>query len=503
MANARKQLFLDDHDVEEIDNLARKLHQPEKFERNAVLRPEYRWENQMLRVGGSVTWDAEQQLFKLIYLGTASAPIGSAGSGDALKLDASGEKGAMQHFPCYASSEDGVNWEKPFLGLYDYEELNWNGTKIGTENNILPSINGILRGPLYHAAEPDTKRRYKGLCFRAGGLYTYVSPDAIHWEELALPPQPSADVSELYLDEVENLFVSTVKHRGPYGRSFFLSTSEDFQNWSEQELIFHADQTDQENGNERLQRFFDDPEYLAPIYNRPEERRTDVYHFPLFRYEDLFIAMPVMHHWTGKHPPLYENVDSRKSVELAVSRDKRSWERVADRAPFLELSPVGDGSRYDTGQMGITNGVVRRNNELWFYYGGSRRRSYSIAEQMNFGYLDANALCMAKLRLDGFVSLRGGIEWGSVLSKPLEVSGPELRVNANSWRGKVKAEIVDVGSGQAIPGYATGDSLPAVIDSTDEPMRWKNKADVNELVGKTVRIRFSVWQGELYAYWFE
>lgn len=35
-----KHLFLDDHEIEEIDNLARKLHQPEKFERNAVLRPE-------------------------------------------------------------------------------------------------------------------------------------------------------------------------------------------------------------------------------------------------------------------------------------------------------------------------------------------------------------------------------------------------------------------------------------------------------------------------------
>ena len=156
-----KRLFLDNAEIEEIENLARKLHQPEKFERNAVLRPEYRWENQMLRAGGAVNWDAEQQLFKMIYLGTASAPVGSAGNGESLKLDVSGEKGAMEHFPCYATSEDGVNWEKPFLGLYDYEELNWNGTKIGTANNILPSINGTIRGPLYHAAEPDPKRRFK------------------------------------------------------------------------------------------------------------------------------------------------------------------------------------------------------------------------------------------------------------------------------------------------------------------------------------------------------
>ena len=48
-----KALFIDDHVVEEIDNLARKLHQPQKFEGNVVLRPEYRWENHATcRTGG-------------------------------------------------------------------------------------------------------------------------------------------------------------------------------------------------------------------------------------------------------------------------------------------------------------------------------------------------------------------------------------------------------------------------------------------------------------------
>ena len=40
-----KALFIDDHVVEEIDNLARKLHPLQKFDKNVVLRPEHRWEN--------------------------------------------------------------------------------------------------------------------------------------------------------------------------------------------------------------------------------------------------------------------------------------------------------------------------------------------------------------------------------------------------------------------------------------------------------------------------
>ena len=35
-----KALFIDDHVVKELDNLARKLHQPQKFDNNVVLRAE-------------------------------------------------------------------------------------------------------------------------------------------------------------------------------------------------------------------------------------------------------------------------------------------------------------------------------------------------------------------------------------------------------------------------------------------------------------------------------
>ena len=487
-----KYLFIDDHDIDAIDNLARKLHQPEKFVGNAVVRPEYRWENEAVQIWGMPTWDPDESIFKMIYHGSAEQGNGAS----------TADSGIGGSFMCYATSTDGVNWDKPFLGLYDYPGLLWNGKPIGIDNNILPSIDGHLRGHVYHAADPDPERRYKAFALRGGHLYSFASPDAINWRELDVPPQSSADVSELYLDDTRDLFIATVKHKGPYGRSFFLSTSGDFSNWSEQELIFHADQTDQEIGAERTQRFFDDPDYLTPIFNRPEEWRTDVYHFPVFRYEGLYLAQPVMHHWTGKHPPMFENVDSRKTVELASSRDLRQWNRVASRAPFMELSPVGDGSGYDTGQIGTTNGAIRRNNELWFYYMGLRYRSLTFAEEKNRASLDSSAICMARLRLDGFVSLKGGVEWGSVLSKPVEVAGTELRVNVDSWRGKVKAEVIDAEDGRVIPGYGSDESIPAVIDSVDAPMRWKDRSNLSELGGKTVRIRFSIWQGELYGFWF-
>ena len=486
-----KHLFVDDNGVQEIENLARKLHQPRKFRGNVVVRPEHRWENRAIQIRTTPAWVPDEGVFKMLYYASPE-PLPSSEGGS---------------FFCYATSTDGVNWEKPVLGLYDYGALTWRGTPVGKENIIVPT--GMMLAPIYDPHDPDPARRYKGMGWKKGqrGLTPAISADCLHWTYLDVPYVPSSDEAHLTYDADRGLFIAMVKHaapdgRSPYGRSFCLSTSEDFQNWSELELVFHADQVDQENGFVRLQRFIDDPDYLTPVHNRPEEWRTDIYNFPVFPYEGLYLGLPVMHHWSGKHPPMYENVDSRKSVELAASRDLRHWERVANRAPFLELSPVGDGSAYDTGQIVVTNGPIVRNNELWFYYLGYRYRSQPLADEIARKGFDAGAVCMAKLRMDGFVSLKGGIEWGSVLTKPLTIQDRRLHINVDSWRGKVVAEILDADDGQPVPGYTREESIPAVIDSIDEPLRWKSKPDLAELVGKTVRFRFSILQAELYAFWF-
>lgn len=490
-----KHLFVDDHEIEAIDNLARKLHQPEKFPANAVVRPEHRWENCAIQIRTRPAWDPEERLFKMIYLAAAEGPDPE------VHLDPTGAPQGGESFYCYTTSTDGVNWDKPRLELHDYQALTWTGKPIGRANNILPTAQGMLLGPVHDPHEPRPERRFKGLAYRGGSLEPLVSPDARHWGNPGLASLASADEAHLTLDEARRLFIATVKHGGPYGRSFFLTTSEDFEHWSEQELVFHADQVDQENGWERLQTLMADPAYLPPVYFHPEDYRTDVYNFPVFPYEGLYLALPVMHHWTAKHPPMYENVDSRKSVELASSRDLRHWHRVADRRPFLEHSPLGDRSAYDTGQLVTTNGPIVRNRELWFYYVGLRHRSQSLAATRNREYLDGSAVCMARLRLDGFVSLKGGIEWGSVLTRPVVVDGRELRANLDSWRGQVLAEVLDPETCQPLPGYSREEAVPTTIDGIDEPLIWRDHADLSLLRGRTVRLRFWILRGELYAWW--
>ena len=57
-------------------------------------------------------------------------------------------------------------------------------------------------------------------------------------------------------------------------------------------------------------------------------------------------------------------------------------------------------------------------------------------------------------------------------------------------------------SGNPVAGFENTASIPASIDSIDETMRWKDKSDISELLGRTVRIKFSLFDAEIFAFWF-
>ena len=95
-----KQLFIDDHGVQQIHNLARKLHPLEKFPANAVVRPENRWENAGIQIRTTPSYNPEDGLFRITYKASAEA-LDDAGLGPR------GAPGG-QSFTCYATSEDAI-----------------------------------------------------------------------------------------------------------------------------------------------------------------------------------------------------------------------------------------------------------------------------------------------------------------------------------------------------------------------------------------------------------
>ncbi len=116
---------------------------------------------------------------------------------------------------------------------------------------------------------------------------------------------------------------------------------------------------------------------------------------------------------------------------------------------------------------------------------------------------DAGAICLSKLRLDGFVSLDAGPTDATVLTKPLQWHGAKLWINADACGGEVRVEIVDAGGRLLDKKYSKDEAIPIDNDGVRLPVRWKSGANLQALEDRKVRLRFHLRNAKLYAFWTE
>ena len=100
------QLFVDDHLIAESDNLVRVYHAFEKHTGNPVMTADKPWEGNAVYIYGTVLPNEDGQGYRMWY---------HSYDGDYRML--------------YATSNDGIRWTKPNLGLTSFQG--------STENNIL------------------------------------------------------------------------------------------------------------------------------------------------------------------------------------------------------------------------------------------------------------------------------------------------------------------------------------------------------------------------------
>jgi hypothetical protein len=103
---------------------------------------------------------------------------------------------------------------------------------------------------------------------------------------------------------------------------------------------------------------------------------------------------------------------------------------------------------------------------------------------------------LAVLRRDGFISLDAGDQEGHVVTKPFEMSGGKLTVNANAHEGELRVEVLD--SQNVV--VAISENLGE--DSTGKELQWK-QGELAGLKGQMVALRFTLRNAQVYSYWLE
>lgn len=449
-------LFVDDHVVAQKENVSRTYHAFEKYAKNPVMVPDKPWEGATIYLYGTVLPGEDGTGYRMWYHAWAD--------------------GAYRML--YATSEDGLTWEKPELGLVDY-----NGSK---QNNILFQHTRENHNPqvIHTPWERDPNRRYKLIYYEYGrtpprftvsGYYGMVSPDGIHWTEIEERPllRDPGDVGNFVWDPLKERYLGWPKKfaevRGFRRRCVGYSETNVFENWPESTLAFVPDE-------------FDDRWVTA---GSTKDAHTDFYGLCGFAYQSMYLGFLWMFPITdGKN-------DGPIFVELATSHDGLQWQREEEpRPPILALGPQG---AWDDGMLFTPNHPLVEGDVIKLYYGGF---------DATHG-VDANAaIGLATLRKDGFASLDAGEKEGVVTTKPLTNVASPLLVNykAKSAQepGTLRVELVDE-AGNVIPGYSRDDCAPLTGDNAAETVRWNDAPGLPE-TDKPIRIRFILQNVSLYSF---
>ncbi len=485
----RKQLLLDDDFiVETATHVRRVMHQPEKHPDNPLVLAEEPWELGHFGInGGSVM--IEDGLFRMWYR---------------TSWDASCSDAAM----AYATSTDGIHWEKPSLGKVEFEG--------STDNNlILPphfhedwACHGakVIKDP--PEREPDPAKRYKIMIFacRPGapkplreidpavdparwGFFVVFSPDGLDWN---LRPEPVildfknhyGGYNSIFYDSMLGKYVAYMQRRPelhfetpryPVNRRFVSRMeSADFINWT-------------------------DPNYRAFGPDEQDEIGQDLFEPEPFQYEEAGYAYINMALWLD----LYRDVCG---MRLATSRDNLIWHWAGDRQPFIPHGPPGswDAKMIHPPFMP----ALVKDDEILIYY--SANGTAGMAEGKISQIPRRRDVGLAKLRLDGFISLEAGVNWGQVTTWPIVFTGAALELNVNSKR-VIPPEVQDYGVrveildhyGNAHDGYRFEDCDPIRVDDIRHRVTWKGSDDVSKLAGEPIRLRFHMAFASLYAFQFK
>ncbi len=458
----QKQLFIDDYVIGQMNNVSQQLNQPVKYTGNPVIElvpPQTAGGDELVVMYGNTIYDEDDELFKMWheqgnYYGT-SRPV------------------------AYATSSDGVNWDLPCLGLVSYP--NWHAPGCGTgdyDNNLLLDTGQGVHsmGVFKDLDETDPAKRYKMLYCSNGNetpLRPAFSADGIHWNPASSGNWiPTNDSSTTCMwDPKLGKYVAHTRPNAwgtPNGleRQVIQYESDDFLNWTAHGIIMKADEND-------------------PLGHR------QFYEMPWMQYEDVYIGFMSVFHVPLEGDPLEERIDT----QLTFSRDNRNWIRAGNRETFIPNSPtVGD---YDYGMIYVMQAPIVVGDEIWIYYSGWEGRHNAP----DLGEIQGGTACLAKLRLDGFVSIDASSA-GTLTTKKMTMDGDKLVVNADASGGTLKVEVLNA-FGNVIGGFSQADCDVISSDNVRHTVTWSGSDDVSSLKGRTILLKFYLDNCKLYSFVFQ
>lgn len=443
--DSRRELFVDDYLIESQSGTSLKLQQPR--EREVVIVHDAAWEG---CTSAYHTIFKDGSVYRMYYRGDS--------------WDEKSKKSLHPEYCCYAESSDGIHWSRPDLGIVEF-----NGSK---SNNIILAGNAAHNFAPFVDANPQCKlgERYKAVGGTTGGLVTFKSSDAVHWEPLSKKPV----ITKGYFDSLNTAFWDPTRakylefHREYRDqiRDIMTSSSSDFAHWS-------------------------DPVWLE-YTGAPHQHLYTNAIAPYFRSPQLLIGMP-MRYVPGRNPEKHSQ-DGVSDVGFMTSRDGKNFHRWNEA--FVRPGPQPD--RWVNRNNLPARGIVETKPDI---AGAPLELSFYATEGYYRG--PGTRLRRYTLRLDGFVSVCAPPTGGKMTTKSIVFAKTErpaeIHINfATSAVGAIKCEIRGE-DGKPMPGFTLDDCDEIYGDSVDRAITWHGKSDVSAFAGAPISLQFAMHDADLFA----
>lgn len=366
-----------------------------------------------------------------------------------------GHQGGGYHF-CVAFSQDGIHWEKPSLGICEFDG--------STDNNIL--INCVMEHGFTVLMDPSApeeerfKLIYTHLTTRKSGgwfveTYLSVSSDGLRFTKRG-----------------------KILTGGDTQPSFFRDPG------TGRYLIYTKQITPGGPARRTITRFEGD------TLDRMKETGVVLYHDPL-EPPDLDQYNSACQAWPGAVnaymmlPSYYYHTRDNVNIHLLCSRDGLSWFQPL-KEPWIDnsdscLSMYAGCGILDKGD-GIWSIFVGMNNHTHNNWGGCRSELHRVS-----------------IREDGFLSLFAEEEGEFCTS--MQVIGPfSLVVNADiGEKGYLRVSVGNTEDAlESIPGFSAAECRLVPCDPVHYRVEWSRP--LSELEGQSVRFRFELAHTDLYSY---